>query len=204
MTAKLTRPASHTAEREAVADAESAAKNSFPHGFELGDLSVTPTRTKGWMIGSRLFGRLIEISSSGFVRQLQKPISQVIFDTGLTVASGAASVLKGNAIAEPVNRGGIYDQVTGRFNAPVDGIYKLHRACAGQIGSSSVTGNMKFRKNAGPLSDDLLFYNSAYNGGAIDVLVEMNKGDYLEVVIEGTGGEGFTITRPSAIFELVA
>ena len=81
------------------------------------------------------------------------------------------------------NTGGGYDPNSGVFTAPVDGYFRFEMHVMNQIGYQTqlcllVNGEYTF----GVFADDMLVYQSAYNGG----IVQLSKGQTVKVISFGT------------------
>ena len=121
-------------------------------------------------------GTAIAIDSSNRVTMPYQPA----FDVGLT-SGGVAStnvVLFNNV---RLNQGSHYNTSTGRFTAPVNGLYEFY--WGGIKNNTSSVTRVVLRKNGTDVRENRLAEGDIYNAACWIMLIELNASDYVDIRI---------------------
>ena len=108
---------------------------------------------------------------------------------GMSLTSSAAELTIFTQVI--VNRGGHFDSSTGRFTAPVAGIYEF--GCQFIGGNANDVFRMTFHKNGVSMNKQLRLdtsdtTNNDYETGTMIVYHELAKGDYVSIFASSNGG----------------
>lgn len=97
-----------------------------------------------------------------------------------------------------VNTGGHYSSATGRFTAPVGGVYQV--ICHGIIGNNGSAANSDFKvlKNGSAYASGHNNHTDVWDNSVVQCNVSLAVNDYIEIYFYGTSTTSFYGANPSS------
>lgn len=116
---------------------------------------------------------------------------QPAFDAGLTSASGGVGAVQ-TVLFDNVrlNQGNHYSSSTGRFTAPINGVYEFYWGGI-KNGTTSVTRAV-LRRNGTDIRENRLAEGDLYNAACWIMLLELNAFDYVDITVTAGSFYGST------------
>ena len=164
-----------------------------------GDIVVTHTenlQVGHWNASTNTFTERFKIDTSGRITMPDQPVFYAVGSANFTHANGQYSTLATwNA---NINRGSVFSTTTGKFTAPVDGVYQITAGITFSGGSTD-TGDgwgIKLWKNGSGFTNvEIAYAQGAENGveghSNITIYMDLDANDYVEM---GGDGSDDTIT----------
>ena len=121
---------------------------------------------------TKVFANGFEYLSVDFAGRVTMPYQPAFFVGGTTFT--ASSVHYGTPY---VNRGSHYSPTTGRFTAPVAGVYTFTFSLTS---GDNLAHFINIYINDSLVDNNVLLYNLQYNTGSTTVILNMNVGDYVD------------------------
>ena len=117
----------------------------------------------------------MRIDSAGRVTMPYQPA----FDVGLTSGgiNGANTVILWNNVR--LNQGSHYSSSTGRFTAPIDGVYEFY--WGGIKNATTAVTRLVLRRNGTGVRENRLAEGDTYNAACWKMLIELNANDYVDI-----------------------
>ena len=124
----------------------------------------------------------LAVDASGRVTMPYQPV----FSATLTAGNVANDVVRWNSIA--VNVGSHYSSSTGRFTAPISGVYYFGaNGIAGSgIAGTTNNGSLSLRKNGSPVKDAHWNMSDAWENVSITSIIQLNQFDYVDFYLSGS------------------
>ena len=144
----------------------------------------------------------VDVDSLGRVRMSNLP---AFYQTGggyaATKTTGTFSSALGDSVITHLNNGSCLNTTTGRFTAPIAGMYEFTVNCclAGTAGDIGVA----IRKNGSIDLGYQLLYRNVYNGNSVHVKVLLNASDYVDGLIVWNNGSTSNIYASSFTGQLI-
>lgn len=157
--------------------------------------------SNAWSIADDSAHRLL-IDTSGRVTM---PYLIAFHQTGggyaATKTTGTFSSALGDSVTTHLNNGSCLNTTTGRFTAPIAGMYEFTVNCclAGTAGDIGVA----IRKNGSTDLGYQLLYRNVYNGNTVHVKALLNASDYVDGLIVWNNGSTSNIYASSFTGQLI-
>ena len=154
---------------------------AFTRGSVSGNThgAINYNHTSDYMAFQTNLGEKMRIDSVGRVTKPYQPAFSV-YPASTPIGSGAIVFTQVR-----FNIGSHYSTSTGRFTAPIDGMY-LIILTAQHWGGTATNGYIDIRKNGGDLNARYEVADGAtYTAGGISAIVQMSTGDYIDVFTSG-------------------
>ena len=148
---------------------------SYIGAVDAGGSSGANNLVFGSRTGATTWTERVRIDTSGRVTKPYQPAFSV-YPASTPLGSGTIVFTQVR-----FNIGGHYSTSTGRFTAPIDGIY-LMILTAQHYGATATNGYIDIQKNGGDLNARYETYDGAqFTAGGISAVVQMSAGDYISI-----------------------